>query len=95
MDPLYRRLRCCPPKQGDKRPKCGVRVPAPPTHRWVLPGQDSNLERQDQNLVCYHYTTGQEIPDASRAGHKRTSVPNATHAAVRRKDRGGGPTAEA
>ena len=26
-----------------------------------LPGQDSNLGCQDQNLVCYHYTTGQSM----------------------------------
>ena len=25
--------------------------------RW-LPRQDSNLNRKDQNLLCYHYTTG-------------------------------------
>lgn len=23
-----------------------------------LPGEDSNLDKQDQNLLCYHYTTG-------------------------------------
>lgn len=23
-----------------------------------LPGQDSNLDEQDQNLLCYRYTTG-------------------------------------
>ncbi len=24
----------------------------------MLSGKDSNPERQDQNLLCYHYTTG-------------------------------------
>lgn len=24
----------------------------------ALPGEDSNLDKQDQNLLCYHYTTG-------------------------------------
>ena len=28
----------------------------------VLSRQDSNLEFQNQNLTCYHYTTGQFIP---------------------------------
>ena len=26
-------------------------------HGW-LPRKDSNLERENQNLLCYHYTTG-------------------------------------
>ena len=26
-------------------------------HGW-LPRKDSNLEREIQNLLCYHYTTG-------------------------------------
>lgn len=26
----------------------------------VLTHQDSNLERQNQNLLCYHYTMGQD-----------------------------------
>lgn len=26
--------------------------------KW-LPGKDSNPDSQDQNLLCYHYTTGQ------------------------------------
>ena len=25
--------------------------------KW-LPRKDSNLERENQNLLCYHYTTG-------------------------------------
>ena len=25
-----------------------------------LPGQDSNLNKRNQNPLCYHYTTGQE-----------------------------------
>lgn len=25
-----------------------------------LPDQDSNLDRQDQNLLCCHYTIGQK-----------------------------------
>lgn len=36
-----------------------------------LPGQDSNLERQDQNLVCYHYTTGQSLPAGPPASLNR------------------------
>lgn len=24
----------------------------------ALPRKDSNLERENQNLLCYHYTTG-------------------------------------
>lgn len=24
-----------------------------------IPGEDSNLDEQDQNLLCYHYTTGE------------------------------------
>jgi hypothetical protein len=24
----------------------------------LLPGQDSNLDKQNQNLLCYRYTTG-------------------------------------
>lgn len=27
-------------------------------HSPELPRQDSNLEKQNQNLLCYHYTTG-------------------------------------
>ena len=27
--------------------------------KW-LPGKDSNPDSQDQNLLCYHYTTGQQ-----------------------------------
>lgn len=27
---------------------------------FLLGYQDSNLERQDQNLLCYHYTIAQE-----------------------------------
>lgn len=27
-------------------------------HGW-LPSKDSNLEREIQNLLCYHYTKGQ------------------------------------
>ncbi len=26
----------------------------------TLPGQDSNLGKQNQNLLCYRYTTGQK-----------------------------------
>ncbi len=36
------------------------RSPIPATSQIWLPGQDSNLERQDQNLLCYHYTTGNQ-----------------------------------
>lgn len=32
------------------------RLPAPTTQ---IPGQDSNLDEQDQNLLCYRYTTGE------------------------------------
>ena len=27
----------------------------------MLTHQDSNLERQNQNLLCYHYTMGQNL----------------------------------
>lgn len=50
---------------------------AEPARRW-LPRKDLNLDKQDQNLLCYRYTTGQdkslqlillkELPDA-RARH--------------------------
>ncbi len=26
--------------------------------RRKLPGQDSNLDKENQNLLCYRYTTG-------------------------------------
>ncbi len=29
------------------------------SHPFLLTYQDSNLERQNQNLLCYHYTIGQ------------------------------------
>ena len=35
--------------------------------KW-LPGKDSNPDSQDQNLLCYHYTTGQT------SGSKNTRV---------------------
>ena len=28
---------------------------------FLLPDQDSNPDKQDQNLVCYHYTIGQSL----------------------------------
>lgn len=36
----------------------GLRFKPVCTGRKKLPGLDSNQENQDQNLVCYHYTTG-------------------------------------
>ena len=36
-----------------KRPVAGAK-----SKGKELPGKDSNLEQQDQNLLCYHYTTG-------------------------------------
>ena len=30
----------------------------PPSSLKKLPGKDSNLERGNQNPLCYHYTTG-------------------------------------
>ena len=29
--------------------------------KFMLTHQDSNLERQNQNLLCYHYTMGQDL----------------------------------
>ena len=26
-----------------------------------LPGQDSNLDKENQNLLCYRYTTGYQV----------------------------------
>lgn len=47
-----------------------------PGIRW-MPRKDLNLDKENQNLLCYHYTTGQEwknfinhaCPDA-RGGEK-------------------------
>ena len=35
--------------------------------REWLPDKDSNLNKQSQNLLCYHYTIGQEEIDIRRA----------------------------
>ena len=32
-----------------------------------LPGQDSNLDKENQNLLCYRYTTGYRGHPGSRA----------------------------
>ena len=37
-------------KKGRKSWTCGLSV--------ELPGQDSNLDKESQNLLCYRYTTG-------------------------------------
>ena len=36
---------------------------APAVRKW-LPGKDSNPDSQDQNLLCYHYTTGQRLRES-------------------------------
>ncbi len=33
-------------------------APRRDSHHWKLPGQDSNLDKESQNLLCYRYTTG-------------------------------------
>ena len=33
----------------------------------MLPDQDSNLDRQDQNLLCCHYTIGQKNAPQKRS----------------------------
>lgn len=40
------------------RPQCGKHVPSPNVENPELPGLDSNQDKQDQNLLCYRYTTG-------------------------------------
>ena len=32
---------------------------------FLLPDQDSNLDKQNQNLSYYHYTIGQSVPNGS------------------------------
>ena len=44
-------------RKGEYTKKAGHHCSDGPRVVW-LPGEDSNLERQDQNLLCYHYTTG-------------------------------------
>jgi len=39
--------------------------------REWLPDKDSNLNKQSQNLLCYHYTIGQEEIDVRRAAAVR------------------------
>ena len=43
--------------------------------RW-LPRKDLNLDKQDQNLLCYRYTTGQDQPlqTAVRKDLRTTSI---------------------
>ena len=38
-----------------------------------LTHQDSNLERQNQNLLCYHYTMGQSIKNQYSSSLKKKS----------------------
>ena len=33
--------------------------------RGSLSYKDSNLDKQDQNLLCYHYTIGQSVPTST------------------------------
>ncbi len=47
--------------------RSGARTTARRRTEW-LPGEDSNLEMQDQNLLCYRYTTGYYV----RVIHYRT-----------------------
>ena len=39
-------------------------VPYPGRNK-KLPSQDSNLEKQIQILLCYHYTTGQKVDNVN------------------------------
>ena len=36
----------------------------------MLSDQDSNLDRQNQNLQCYHYTIGQRILEVAKLTKK-------------------------
>ena len=44
------------PVAGRKRE--GPRAVVPTARYFKLPGQDSNLDKESQNLLCYRYTTG-------------------------------------
>ena len=38
--------------------RSAIHAPGSPCGRPKLPGQDSNLDKENQNLLCYRYTTG-------------------------------------
>ena len=63
-------------RQNDRRNLTQRHRPFLVSSPYDLPGQDSNLENQDQNLVCYHYTTGQSlsIPWRDNDGPRHTCL---------------------
>ncbi len=47
---------------GQTTPNVNENRPAPRgAGLFDIPGQDSNLDVQDQNLLCYRYTTGERF----------------------------------
>ena len=52
---------------GDKK-KAGNPFGLP---AWWLSYQDSNLERQNQNLLCYHYTIAQSSLESECKGNAK------------------------
>ena len=49
--PLHRDSRCNRMKNDPSQRRSCV-------ESFALPGQDSNLDKENQNLLCYRYTTG-------------------------------------
>ena len=52
---LMKRLWVCRKRKSPKRKSLGAFV------GWSLDYQDSNLDKQNQNLLCYHYTIVQTL----------------------------------
>ncbi len=51
----------------------------PPAWEWfiLLSDQDSNLNRQNQNLQCYRYTIGQQLFEGAKL-YKKPSLQTIT-----------------
>ena len=54
-------------KRRSSKEKRESKLPLP-----LLSRKDSNLDKQNQNLLCYHYTTRQALPFRDRPKEERT-----------------------